>query len=351
MHGQRVYLPSSTVWFTATFVMLYATTRCWLWQHASGFNASIYAYFADAVSVGRNPYTMPDGPVAGYWADYPPIWMALFGMLAKCVSGIKAVKLVTFAGDAALCVIVMRLAWRRVGLDRWATAALAVANPLYMLVELHYAQYKTVLAAGLTLLALEPSCVLLGALTGGFVLPAMLAPTIHRRLPETRETVVGILIAVASWAPYAFDAAPSVLRRRLIRASFEPAHESLLLLSDEASVRALVCVVGALIVAWLFSRRTVVDATAGLGVIVSLLPDSGVERQLAFTLPVLIVAEASGGLRLCAYLACVIGYVGTSQIGNIPTHVALSQAPVVGAVFIATFRIAQTKRLTNSVDA
>jgi hypothetical protein len=152
--------------------LVYVTTRAWCWSHVFGRNLGIYAYFADVVSAGRDPYTLTSGPIDPRYADYPPVLMAAFGALAQVATGRTAVALLCYLGDLVLFIGALHIASRRSGLDRVATFGLVLANPLYILRDLVDVQYKTWIAAGL--LAME-SPVIVGAMAGAFMLPALLA--------------------------------------------------------------------------------------------------------------------------------------------------------------------------------
>jgi hypothetical protein len=335
---------STAIWAVAT-AGVYAATRLWLWIHAQGFNLSLYAYFADVVSTGRNPYTMPDGTYAATYADYPPIWMALFGTLAQVVSGRTAVKIVAFAGDAVLCSVAVRLALRRSGTDRLATLALVVVNPMYLLFELYYTHFKSWLVIGLTVLSIAPSAVLFGALSGAFVLPAMLAPSmLYQRALSKRGVCVAACVAAIMWLPYLNEALPAVLYRRAHRASFGPLNENVTLLVD-GQWRGVLLVAGFVFVGWMFWRcRTVLGGIAALGVIVALMAEASVERETAFVLPVMLAAETSGAERLTAYLACLVGLIGRTADVSLPIKIVLARVPIAFAIYLAI-------RSTNLADA
>jgi hypothetical protein len=297
---------------TASAWAFYVATRAWLFRQWSGPNAWMYAYFADAVSVGRNPYTMPQGTVDPSYADYPPIWMVLFGSLAQWLSGDTAVKVVCYAGDALLFAATMRMAATRNGADRLWTVALALANPGYLFADIAKLQYKSWAAAGLIYLTWADSAVVVGLLAGAFLLPALILPMRITESRKLKELVTASAVAIAMWVPWFPDSLMAVAARRTSRAALAPQSEALawifpawcvpILPALGAGVAALLIVQG---------KSSVPVRFAGAAVaIISTMSESQMNRWLPFALVVFIAAPTGARVRWIAFGLCAIGGAG-----------------------------------------
>src|SRR5690349_2035949 len=115
--------------FAVTYV---ATRAAALILSDGGSNARIYAHFAELLAHGANPYLAAGGygAIAARYADYPPIWMLLFGLGARVLPARSAVLAIALGGDLVLAWLTARLCARRGRADAFWTAALVVANPL-----------------------------------------------------------------------------------------------------------------------------------------------------------------------------------------------------------------------------
>lgn len=304
----------------------------WGWlPYPGGANVGIYAYFADVVARGADPYRVIGGPIDPAYADYPPIWVALFGALASVMNARTAVLLVCYAGDVALFAVAVAHARKRGGLDRWATLGLVLANPLWISNELVEAQYKTWLAAGLSSLPLTASPVVLGALSGAFVLPAALIPL--QRL--TKRAVATCAIAAICWLPFLATAWDAVLFRRVGRLALDAHRESLLLVG-----RPYAYAIGtALLVALMLSRGdALLRGVAALAVLTNLAPDAVSNRVLPFSLAVLIATPTTARARLLSLCACyVAAYAQTAGLG------AAVHLPTLSAVWVVCRQITQAE--------
>jgi hypothetical protein len=278
-----------------------------------GSNLGIYAYFADVVSAGRDPYALTSGPIDPQYADYPPFLMTAFGALAQIVSGRTAVGLLCYLGDLALVIGASHLASRRSGLDRAMTLGLVLANPLYLSAELMDVQYKTWIAAGL--LAIESPAVI-GAMTGAFLLPALVA-----RPKSARDALLMFGVAGVMWLPFVATAVPAIVRARLARATMPPCHDSLGKIMDH---RVVVFVAVVLALGLLWRRGTLrVSGPSALAVLAASGSETVANRWVAFALPALLVADVSWRLRALALSTCALAVLGPIWLLYLPLGVAV----------------------------
>jgi hypothetical protein len=276
---------------------------------AGGPNLAVYAYFADIVSTGRDPYALTSGPIKPSYADYPPFLMAVFGSLATLMTGRLAVLIVCFLGDLVLWSLTLRLASTRSRLDKLFTLALVLVNPVYLETELSEVQYKPWIIAGFVALYMTRSAVVLGALSGAFVLPSLLIPERFHRDRDWRALGTAIVVAALMWLPFVRTAAAAVFLRRSDRAAMV-AHGDGVMVGMPVGAQTTFLAIGiALVIACLVVRRNLVlQGAAALAVLVMLSTEVSLNRVLAFTLPVLIAAPMSGYARASVFVACAISY-------------------------------------------
>jgi hypothetical protein len=292
--------------------LFYLSSRAWLFGRWSGPNAWMYAYFADAVSVGRNPYTMPPGTVAPEWADYPPIWMVAFGALAQWMSGDMAVKLVCYAGDLALFVATLRICRDRHPNDRAATLALVLVNPGYLFADLWLVQYKSWASAGLLCLTWTDSALISGCLCGAFVLPMAIPIARWFEDRNTRALALSAGVAAAMWIPWFPSSAERVFLRRTGKAMLGAQSEALAQLLPDA-IRPFFAVGAVLAATWIIARSRsplAVRFSAAAALFFACMNESQLNRWLPFALVVFIAAPVSARTRWLALGLCAISGAG-----------------------------------------